>query len=260
MIKVKILGCGSSTGVPQIGCKCPVCISKNPKDNRLRPSILIQNTKNGQNILVDAGPDLRTQVLLHNIDRIDALFITHDHSDHITGLDDTKFFAFQQPEKRLPLYATGEVIASLKLRFPYLFEQIGSIYNPIFIPYIIDYFDEISVCGMDIKCFKQVHGEIDCLGLRVGDFAYSTDFKYLSDAAYKVLDGIKTWVIDCQKYHWSPSHLNYELTLQNVERVQPENAYLTHLAHDFSYDELCKILPKGIKPAHDGLELVVISA
>lgn len=256
---VKILGCGSSNGTPQIGCKCYVCKSKSAKNKRFRPSIFIN--LNGVKVLVDATPDLRSQVLLHNINEIDALIITHDHADHVAGLDDMRYFAFQRSSKTIPIYITPDTYRSVKSKFTYLFEKRSKIYNPIFEVNIIDYYNDIvlgsGANSFQIQTMRQIHGEVRSLGLRIGNFAYSTDFKYLEPKGYKVLEGIDNWIIDCQKYHWSPSHLNYELSLKNIERVSPKQAYLTHLAHDFCFHELTKILPKGVAPAFDGLTIEV---
>lgn len=256
-MQVTVLGCGSSNGTPQIGCKCSVCLSDNPKNKRFRPSIFIE-FEDKLKVLVDATPDLRSQALKYNINHVDALIITHDHADHVAGLDDIRYFAFKHSSKKIPIYLTDYTLQSLKKKFGYLFEKHSKIYDPIFITHVIDCYDRVDILDRGIamfKFFKQIHGEIDSLGMRIGDFAYSTDFKHLEPKGYEILDGISNWIVDCQKYHWSPSHLNYELALKIIDRVKPQQAYLTHLAHDFCYDELSQILPKEIRPAFDGLKI-----
>lgn len=253
MIKCTILGCGGSLGVPQIGCKCVVCKSDNPKNTRLRASILIQSDTTA--VLVDASPDLRAMALKYDITKVDALIITHGHSDHFSGIDDIKPIVHLRGPKPIPTYMLDETYEKIGLSYKYIFEDTGStIYKPLLARQKIEEFDEIEIGDIKIKFFPQQHGsDMISLGLRVGNFAYSTDVNKLSDASFKILEGVETWVVDCLRYHYAPTHTNYEQTLEWIERVKPKQAILTHMAHEIDYDEMCRIAPKNVIPAFDGM-------
>lgn len=246
-----MLGTGSSLGVPELLCECSVCTSKNSKNKRTRVSILVETETTA--ILIDASPDFRHQALVNSIKKIDAVIITHSHMDHVSGLDDLKPYA-RLNNTKLPVYMTKETRESVESGYNYLFMQKKeSIYRPILEAITIEEFAEIKVGDMLINTFPQDHGDITSLGIRVGDFAYSTDFKKIPQKSLSVLTGVKTWVVDCLRYHYAPTHMNYESTLDYIAKVKPEIAYLTHMAHEIDYDEISKMLPKNIHPAYDGL-------
>lgn len=255
-MRVTMLGCGSSGGVPLIGCDCAVCTSKNPKNKRLRVSVLVET--GAKNILIDTSPDLRQQALRHNIRRIDAVLYTHDHADHTHGLDDLRSFNYLSGDS-LPLYGDAHTMEGVKRRFPYAFlpkpENVW--YRPSLTTNILPDAEtyDFTVYGVSVKLFRQSHGRTHTLGYRIGDFAYSTDAKDLPESAFEALAGVKLWIVDCLRYRESPGHSTLEKTLGWVSRVNPGLAVLTHMAHDLDYDVLCKELPSGVVPGYDGLVL-----
>lgn len=257
MIKCTILGCGGSMGVPQIGCECVVCKSDNPKNKRLRASILIESETT--RVLVDASPDLREFALKHKFHTLDAVIITHPHSDHFSGIDDLKPMFINSGRTPIDTYMLQNTFDSIGKSYTYIFKNTQSkIYKPILKEKIVEEFDTIEIGDIKIQLFPQHHGqEMISLGLRVGDFAYSTDVHKISEKSFKVLEGIKTWVVDCLRYHYSPSHSHYENTMNWIERVNPEQSYFTHMAHEIDYDEMSKILPDGVSPAFDGLKIPI---
>jgi phosphoribosyl 1,2-cyclic phosphate phosphodiesterase len=260
-MKLTILGCGASGGVPIVGCKCNVCTSENPKNKRSRSSVLFENGM-GKRLLIDASPDLRTQALNNNIDYIDALLVTHAHADHCHGIDDIRPFNFHK-NAALDLYANAQTMEELKERFSYVFKahqmQYGW-YKPAFNPYIVELQNGIirlEIADMLVTLFAQTHGGLQTLGVRIGDIAYSTDVNHLPESAFEALEGVKIWVVDCLRPSKAPTHAHLELTLSWIERVRPKQAILTHMAHEFDYDELCNSLPQNIRPAYDGMILEI---
>ncbi len=257
MIKCTILGCGGSMGVPQIGCVCSVCKSTNPKNQRLRASILLESETT--TVLVDAAPDLRTFALRYNITKVDALIITHAHSDHFSGIDDIKPIVHLNNSTSIPTYMLDETYEQIGLSYRYIFEDTGSdVYRPILTRSRVNEFDTLQIGDIKIQLFPQKHGSrMTSLGMRINNFAYSTDVNGLSDSSFKKLEDVDTWIIDCLRYHYAPTHTNYQQTLEWVERVNPKQAILTHMAHEIDYDEILRIAPKNIIPAYDGMVIKI---
>jgi len=252
-MRVTILGCGSSGGVPLIGCKCAVCTSDNPKNKRTRVSLYIEI--NDLKLLVDTSPDLRQQALTEGIKRVDAVLYTHDHADHTHGIDDLRSFNYLA-NNAIPLYGDSHTMESLKQRYAYAFgpkpQKIW--YKPSFTAHHLSIGENI-IKGAKITVFEQLHGNSKTLGLRIGDFAYSTDTNDLPESAFEALKGVKTWVVDCLRYSHSPAHANLETALKWIGRVKPTRVVLTHMAHELDYDTLRKELPAGAEPAYDGMVL-----
>lgn len=255
-MRVTILGCGSSGGVPLIGCACKVCTSDNPKNNRSRVSLFIKT--NEKNILIDTSPDLRQQALREGIGRVDAVLYTHDHADHTHGIDDLRSFNYLSGNS-IPIYSDEVTIKGITGRFPYVFmEKPQNVwYRPSLTAHSLPDVPvhEFSVFKTPITAFQQLHGKMKTLGYRIGNLAYSTDTNELPETALKALEGVRVWVVDCLRYSHSPGHSNLENTLRWIARVKPEQAILTHMSHDFDYDTLTKELPVGVIPAYDGLSL-----
>lgn len=256
-MKITILGCGNSLGVPSIGCKCPVCTSNNPKNKRLRVSVLIQI--GDKNIVIDTSPDFREQMLRVGINKIDAVLYTHDHADHVHGIDDLRQFNVLH-KNTINIYSNQEIISSIQKRFAYAFlprPTDNAMFRPsldaiVFPDNPIQWF---KVGNSKITAFQQLHGKTTTLGYRIGDFAYSTDVNMLPESAFEALEGVKYWVVDCLRYTPSYSHSHLEMTLEWIRRVKPEKAILTHMAHEFDYDRLSSELPEGIFAGYDGMEL-----
>ncbi|MBA3812979.1 MAG: MBL fold metallo-hydrolase [Alphaproteobacteria bacterium] len=254
-MRVKILGCGASGGVPLITGEWGVCDPKNPKNRRRRASILVED--HDTTLLVDSSPDLREQCLSNGIRKIDAVIYTHDHADHTQGLDDLRPF-LQTQKKPIPLYGDAGTLEDLKSRFGYAFplvENPPEIYRHFVTPHIID--GPFVVKGIAVTPFLQGHGYSTSLGFRFGKVAYSTDVLTLDEASFQVLEGVDVWIVDCIAMDPRATHSHLPQTLEWIERVKPRQAYLTHMSHHLDYDTLVGLLPKGIEPAYDGLVIEV---
>lgn len=248
-MKYTILGCGGSNGVPEIGCGCSVCHFKNIKNNRTRVSILVEskNTK----ILVDTSTDLRQQAINNKIKHVDAVLYTHDHSDHVAGIDDIKLLS--KDKLPIPAYMDERTYSYLSQRFAYIFKQFNPLYPPRLEPYIIKPNEKFLIGDIEIQSFLQIHGSINSLGFRFGNLAYSTDLNNLPELSYKLVEGIEVWILDCVRYYWLPSHAYLERVLNWIARVKPKLTILTHMSHAMEYEELKSILPSHIIPAYDGM-------
>lgn len=255
-MRITMLGCGSSAGVPLVGCDCSVCTSNNPKNKRTRVSLYIETGH--LNLLIDTSPDLRQQLLRQNIRKIDAVLYTHEHADHTHGIDDLRCVNYLNG-KELPIYGNDTTIRALKEKFAYAFlpKPQNVWFRPCLVPQALPDapVHEFSIAGVSITMFEQQHGKIKSCGYRIGNFAYSTDVDILPETAFEVLAGTEIWVVDCLRYTESHSHSNLARTLEWVDRIKPRLAVLTHMAHEFEYEKLASELPKGIIPGHDGLIL-----
>lgn len=255
-MRVTVLGCGASGGVPNIGCDCAICTSGNPKNIRTRSSILIENKDS--KVLVDLSPDLRQQALRHTITTVDAIIVTHGHADHCHGIDDTRTFNYHR-KGPIPLYSDQATLDRLQAGFSYVFtpHHPGKPwYKPELTPHLIDvtsYDTFTPAAHVDIKPFLQWHGKMKNIGLKVGNFAYSTDVNNLPEESLQLLENIDVWVVDCLRYQPAPSHAHLDMTLEWIRRVKPKRAILTHMNHDMDYDFLLKTLPPNIEPAYDGM-------
>lgn len=262
MLKVTVLGCGASSGVPLIGCKCPVCASDNPKNKRTRVSIVLR--LGDAAVLIDTSPDLRAQCLREDIRRIDALVFTHAHADHLHGVDDMRSFNYLR-NSPIDTFADAETLRQITERFGYVFlppkptiTQGDLIWlRPCLTPITIKPFEPFKAAGIELLPFTQKHGGSTTLGLRCGGFAYSTDVNGMPEESLVALRGIDTWIVDCLRYEPSPTHADLKMALDWIAQVRPKRAYLTHLNHGFDYDKLAAELPSGVFPAYDGLELQI---
>jgi phosphoribosyl 1,2-cyclic phosphate phosphodiesterase len=253
--KVTILGCGTSSGVPFLFCRCRVCLSRNPKNKRLRTSAWIKYR--GKHILIDASTDLRQQALRAKIPRLDAVLITHPHADHIGGLDELRSFNYIQKET-IPLFGNTWTTTDLKKRFDYIFGdnqapegggipmlKLHTLHDE---PETIELFKDVKVTLLPVK-----HGSKNCLGFRFDDFAYITDTSEIPPTTLNNLQNLKSLVLDCVRISPHRTHLNLERALQVIDAVKPKRTYLTHLNHDFDYTKMSKKLPKNVFLAYDGL-------
>ncbi|MBU2951984.1 MBL fold metallo-hydrolase [Tamlana agarivorans] len=253
-MKITFLGTGTSQGIPIIGSDHPVCKSSNPKDKRLRVSVLIESS--GYNYVIDCGPDFRYQMLRAECERIDAIIFTHEHSDHVMGLDDIRPFYFKQGN--ISIYAHKRVLKALKQRFDYIFAtknkypgapslNVHRIKNKSF-----------RLCEEVVVPIKGMHADLEVFGYRFNEFAYLTDMKFVSEKEIEKLKGVKVLVVNALRIEPHHSHFNLEEALSFIEKVNPEKAYLTHISHLLGFhDDVEKTLPDHVSLAYDGLELTI---
>ena len=252
-MKVTFLGTGTSQGIPIIGSDHPVCKSDNPKDRRLRSSVLI-NWDN-YNFVIDCGPDFRTQMLNSNCSKIDAIIYTHEHSDHVAGLDDIRPFFFKQG--KIPIYAHKRVLNELKKRFYYVFDENYSYPgSPKVIENIIS--SNFNINNKEIIPIDALHRDLQIFGYRFEKFAYLTDVKTIEDKEINKLNNLDVLVVNALRIEDHYSHFNLEQALEFIKIVKPKKAYLTHISHMLGFhDEVQKILPENVFLAYDGLEITI---
>jgi phosphoribosyl 1,2-cyclic phosphate phosphodiesterase len=253
-LKITVLGCGTSGGVPQIGGNWGVCDPQNPKNRRRRPSILIQSATT--TVLVDTGPDIHEQLTLWPAKKIDAVIYTHDHADHTHGIDDLRFQMYSQGRQPIPVYTDEAAITSVREKFGYaLATTTKSKFYPPLLDDSVGHGNPFLIGDIEIKWFMQPHGAIHSLGLRIGDFAYSTDAVDFTEEHFQHLEGIKTWIVDAVRYEPHQSHAHLDMALSWIDRLKPQMSYLTHMSNLMDYETLCNELPDHVRPAYDGLVL-----
>lgn len=256
-MRITMLGCGGSAGVPLIGCHCAVCKSENPKNRRTRVSIVVED-KNTR-LLVDTSPDLREQALATGLKTVDAILISHAHADHLHGIDDIRSFNYIK-NSSIDLYAEKNDLDEIKQRFGYIFRPPvpeRGWFRASAVGHAIKANQVMTIGTIPVIAFKQVHGATQTLGFRFGNMAYSTDVNDFPEESFHILKGIDTWIIDCLRYDPAPSHAHLELTLEWIKRIKPRRAILTHMAHELEYETLKKELPKGVEPGYDGMVIEV---
>jgi phosphoribosyl 1,2-cyclic phosphate phosphodiesterase len=251
-MQITFLGTGTSQGVPLIGCNCEVCISTNPRDKRLRTSILVQSDLSA--IVVDAGPDFRQQMLREKVKMLDAVLFTHEHKDHISGLDDVRAYNYLSG-KEMNIYATVNVQEALKREFFYVFSGhrypgipklcLNTIENKKF------KIREIEILPIEVK-----HMHLPVFGFRFGDFSYVTDANFISDTEKAKLKGTRFLVLNALRKEKHPSHFTLNEALELIDEIKPEKAWLTHLSHQMGLHESVNAqLPPGVECAYDGLRV-----
>lgn len=258
-MRVTVLGCGGSAGVPLIGGAdgrgdWGVCDPSEPRNRRSRASIVVE--RDGRRLLVDTSPDLRAQLLACGVPGVDAILYTHSHADHITGLDDVRILN-RIAGRPLEAFATAETLRELARRFDYAFRpwRPPGFFRPVLATRAVAPGETAEMAGMAVRLFDQDHGFVRTLGVRIGGFGYSTDVVGLDEAALGALRGAHTWLVDCFQREPHTTHAHLELVLRWVARVQPARAVLTHMGADMDWAWLCRNLPRGVEPAYDGLIL-----
>ena len=248
MIQITFLGTGTSTGIPQIGCTCPVCTSTDPKDNRLRTSAMI--SVNGKNILIDCGPDFRQQMLRSHLRRVDAVLITHIHYDHTGGIDDLRPFG---ENRMLPIYMESSVAEGIRNRLPYCFADHRYPGVPNIMLQEIG-MEPFTIEGITVTPIRVMHYKLPILGYRIGGLAYITDALTIPETEYEKLEGVDVLVINALRKQPHLSHQTLNEALQVIGRVNPREAYLVHMSHHMGLTaEVEKELPPHIHFAYDGL-------
>ncbi len=250
-----LLGTGTSVGVPMLGCACPVCKSVNPKNNRTRSSAIVGLP--GGNLLIDAAPDLRMQLLREGIGIAHAVLFTHEHADHIYGLDDVRLFPFRL-NGPVPLYCEPIVEDRIRRSFDYAFKT-GPLTHPGAIPKLEPRtigLNPFEALGATIYPLRLQHGpNYEVLGFRIGNIAYCTDTNFVPEASYDVLAGCEILVLDTLRLTPHPTHFHLEAALEVIDRVKPQKTYLTHVSHELEYESCNASLPAGVELAYDGLSL-----
>ncbi|MCH8904931.1 MAG: MBL fold metallo-hydrolase [Bacteroidetes bacterium] len=250
-MNVTFLGTGTSQGVPVIACDCDVCQSEDPKDDRLRTSVLVQ--VDGKNLVIDSGPDFRQQLLRENVKRLDGILFTHSHRDHTAGLDDVRAFNFIQKQD-IDVYASEETQESLKNQFYYIFERkypgvprivIHTIENEPF------YIDQTKIIPIQVT-----HLNLNVQCFRINDFTYVTDANEISDEEKSKIKGSKVIVLNVLRKEEHVAHFNLEQGLALFEELKPEKGYITHISHQLGkHEDISKELPHNIELAYDGLQV-----
>ena len=239
-MRVTVLGSGSSAGTPSVEAGWGACDPNNPKNRRMRPSILVEGS--GKTVLVDTSPDLREQLLAHDVHHLDAVLYTHGHSDHLHGIDDLRGVN-RRMNAAIPVFADAVTLKSIDQRFPYVFEPLAEgalvYYKSTLEPQIeVTHAEPFLAGGFTVTPIEQDHGYLDTMGYRIDDFAYSTDLITMHKDGFDLLAGIKVWMLGTFSDKPHPTHLDVGRALEWIERVKPERAYLTHLGFGLDYETL----------------------
>ena len=255
LLKITFLGTGTSQGIPVIGSTDPVCLSKDPRDNRLRVSVLVQEA--GHKLVIDCGPDFRQQMLRHPIVRLDAILFTHEHADHTAGIDDIRPFFFRQGD--IPVYAHKRVVASLMKRFDYIFADENRYPGaPAVAVHEVEKGRAFPVGDLWVTPIDAWHNRLQVFGFRIGDFAYLTDVKTVSNEEMIHLEDLKVLTVNALRKEPHHSHFNLEEALEFISLVNPEKAYLTHISYKLGFHkEVEKELPANVSLAYDNLSLTI---
>ncbi len=253
-IRITVLGSGTSVGVPTIGCRCKVCLSDDPRDKRLRPSILIRFE--GRTVLVDTTPDFRAQALRFGIERLDAILLTHAHADHVLGLDDVRPFNYMQ-QGVIPLYGSPGTLQDVQRRFDYIFN--GAMSQSSRPKLECRTFDEsgFELFGLQFVPVRVCHGDGVVWGFRFGAAAYLTDHSDIPAASFEKLRDLDVLFLDALRYKPHATHSTVERSLGYVERLKPRRTFFTHICHDLGHARAESLLPPYVRLAYDGLEVAV---
>jgi phosphoribosyl 1,2-cyclic phosphate phosphodiesterase len=253
-MKITVLGSGTSSGIPLIGCECSVCRSTDARDQRLRPAVSLDF--DGHTVLIDTPTDFRTQALRAKLHRVDAVLYTHSHADHIMGLDDLRPFNFKH-QARIPIYGAADTIATIRHVFHYIFEERS---HTTFVPQIdtrVHGGEAMELFGRVFQPIPVIHGKAEIYGYRFGNAAYLTDHSEIPEASMAMLLGLDVLFLDALRHKPHPTHSTVAASVETVRRLKPKRAYFTHISHDLGHEATEAELPEGIRMAYDGLEIDV---
>jgi phosphoribosyl 1,2-cyclic phosphate phosphodiesterase len=248
-----LMGTGTSMGVPMIACDCAVCTSRDPHDARTRTGVAIRNGK--RNFLIDAGPELRLQVVRAGIHEIEGVVFTHAHADHIMGIDDLRMYCFRQ-RQAIPLYCEQEVETTIRRTFPYAFHPLAeSLHSRPHLEFRRISEDPFELAGLAIQPIRLFHGRLPVLGFRVQDIAFCTDVSDIPEGSWRHLEGLRVLILGAIRDEPHPTHFNISQALEVVARCRPQQTYFTHLSHSLPHEMTNARLPPGVQLAYDGLTL-----
>jgi phosphoribosyl 1,2-cyclic phosphate phosphodiesterase len=253
-LTITVLGSGTSVGVPTIGCRCAVCRSLDPRDKRLRPSVLVSYA--GRNVVIDTTPDFRAQVLRAGVERLDAVVFTHPHADHIMGLDDVRPFNYHQ-RSGIPVYGSPHTIDAVRRVFQYVFSDHAHESSvPRLETHVLDG-APFELFGLRFTPVLLKHGSQEIYGYRFGAAAYLTDHSEIPEASMEALRGLDVLFLDALRHRPHPTHTTVARAVEYVAELKPRRAFLTHICHDLGHEETERALPPNVRLAYDGLELQV---
>jgi phosphoribosyl 1,2-cyclic phosphate phosphodiesterase len=250
-MRITFLGTGTSVGVPAVGCDCETCLSDDPRDKRLRTSVLLEHE--GQNIIVDASTDFRQQALRIGLKHLAAILFTHSHADHCFGLDDARPIMFR--DGAIPCFASEITWQGLRRIYSYVFEPAPYPGLPRIVPHLIE--GDFNLLGLDVEPLTVIHGKLPVTAYRVGGFAYVTDCNLIPDETCARLRGLDLLVIDALRFKKHPTHMSLDQSLDYIERLKPRRALLTHISHDIKHEQTSLRLPASVEIAYDGLTVEV---
>ena len=254
-MRLRLLGTGTSFGVPQIGCDCPVCRSDDERDRRTRVGAYLADEDSGRSVLLDTPPELRLQLTQAGITSVDAVLYTHAHADHVHGIDDLR--ALSVKHGPIPLYASSETLEDIRTRFDYIFDSSIRAPNgstkPNLEPRLLEPGVEQEIAGFPVLPIDFPHGSVSVLGFRIGDLGYVTDAKSISDSALRLLSGVKVLVLNALFEKPHPTHLSIPEAIEAAAALGAQRTILTHLTHHRTHRDLADSLPPGVEPGYDGL-------
>jgi phosphoribosyl 1,2-cyclic phosphate phosphodiesterase len=253
-VQITFLGTGTSQGVPLIACPCMVCQSTDQRDKRFRTSVLVEDK--GKTLVIDTGPDFRSQMLRENVKQLDAVIFTHEHKDHTAGFDDIRAFNFIS-KKKIDVYASARVQEAIKREYAYIFSDFKYPGIPEITLYLLR--NELtSIHGIEFLPVEVLHYKLPVFGFRIGDFTYITDANYISETEKEKIKGTKILVINALRREPHISHFTFEEALEVIAELKPQKAYLTHISHQLGlHEDVSKELPDGVELAYDGLKITV---
>ncbi len=250
-LELVILGCGTSSGVPVIGCHCRVCVSSDPRNKRTRSSVLIRT--NGRNILIDTSTDLRIQSLTNGVERIDGVLFTHPHADHIHGIDELRAFNHVQGAA-IPCFGSDYTIKRIRIMFDYIFnDNAGNGWKPNLTTNVVD--SPFELFKLHVMPVEISHGSASIFGYRINDVAYITDCSMIPERSFADLKGVKILILGALRFKPHPTHFSVQQALDASARISPERTILTHLSHSLDYTRDNPSLPAGIEFAYDGMRI-----
>ena len=252
-LEVIVLGCGSSAGTPVIGCHCATCSSDDKRNHRTRASTVI--SANGVNFLIDTGPDLRQQALRENIERVDAVLYTHPHSDHLNGIDDLRAYCYHQ-RGVVPLFGNAFTLDNIQQRFPYAFFPPSQYWDkPVLSANVVEH--EFEFQGIRVTPIPVMHGTWPIYGYRIGNVAYITDVSEIPDSSHHLLQGLDLLLLDSLRRVPHPTHFSFDQAVAAAQCIGAQQTLLIHMTHELSYQDMAAALPDNIRPAYDGLRIVL---